>query len=196
MASSRGFSFAQRRALMSTGMSSRGRTRRQGPFRRGSVARGLSQLENRWVMRGTAVILMFAGALLASAPSGHAFRAPYPQSAQAQMDDFDGNWVGSGRIARPIFRTRCGDGPLIEMRIQDGTAKAVFKAFVKGKSKAGLKSHVIPLSGRIDDDGRLELSGYESAAMAILLASNGSGEGTWEFRNLFCDGTLRVRRKP
>lgn len=141
------------------------------------------------------MILVFAIALLASVPLGHAFQAPYRQSAQAQIDDFDGNWVGSGQIARPVFRARCGNGPLIELRIQDGTAKAVFKAFVKGKSKSGLKSHVIPLSGRIDGDGRLELSGYESAAMAVLSASNGSGEGTWEFRNLICDGTFRVRRK-
>lgn len=147
-------------------------------------------------MRGTAIILAFSISLLASVPSGHAFQTPFTQSAQAQIGDFDGEWVGSGRIARPIFRTRCGNGPLIELRIQNGTAKAVFKAFAKGKAKTGLKSHVIPLSGRIDGDGKLELTGYESAAMAVLLASNGSGEGTWEFRNLVCDGTFRVRRKP
>jgi len=85
---------------------------------------------------------------------------------------------------------------LIELKIQDGAAKAVFKAFVKGRSKSGIQSLVITLSGAIDGDGKLELSGYESGVMAVLSASNGSGEGTWEFRNLACHGTFRVRRNP
>jgi len=147
------------------------------------------------VMRGTAILFVLSSSLLAFNPSGHAFQTPFTQSAQAQIRDFDGEWVGSGHIAWPIFRANCGNGPLIELKIQNGTAKAVFKTFAKGKAKSGLKSRVIPLSGRIDRDGKLELSGYESAAMAVLLASNGTGEGTWEFRNVVCNGTFRVRRK-
>ena len=48
------------------------------------------------------------------------------------------------------------------------------------------------LSGAIDDQGRLELSGFQSYAMAVLSASDGSGEGQWETRTLMCHGTFRV----
>ena len=51
------------------------------------------------------------------------------------------------------------------------------------------------LSGAIDDQGRLELSGFQSDAMAVLSASDGSGEGQWETRTLVCHGTFQVRRR-
>lgn len=146
-------------------------------------------------MKSTAMTLVVAVALLASVLSGHAFEGPFTQSAQPQLDYFDGNWVGSGANARPIFRTRCGNGPLVEITIQDGATMAVFKAFVKGKARSGLRSHLIRLSGAIDRDGKLELSGYESSATVNLSASDGLGEGTWEFRKLVCHGSFRGRRK-
>lgn len=147
-------------------------------------------------MRVSAIIFLCFMSLLTSVQSSYAFRAPFTQFAQAQIGDFDGEWVGSGQIARPIFKSRCGNGPLINLKIENGTAEAVFKAFAKGKAKTGLKTRVVFLRGRIDSDGQLELSGQDSAAKAVLLASNGSGEGTWEFRNLVCEGIFRVRRKP
>ena len=151
-------------------------------------------------MRRPVLLLLLAAALLASAPARSAAPAPAPQSAQARSDAFDGTWVGSGRIARPIFRSWCGDGPLVEMTIQDGAARAVFKAYAKGKARAGLRSYVITLTGVVDGDGNgdgaLTLTGYEARATLALSASGGTGEGTWEFRRLACYGDFRVRKRP
>jgi len=161
-------------------------------------------------MRRPVLLLLVAAALLASSPASSAAPppAPAPQSAQAGTDSFDGTWVGSGRIARPIFRSWCGDGPLVKMTIQDGAARAVFKAFAKGKARAGLRSYVITLTGVVEGDGALTLTGYEASATLALSARDGTGagtgagtgegtgEGTWEFRRLACYGNFRVRRKP
>lgn len=155
-------------------------------------------------MRRPALLLLVAAALLASSPASSAAPPPAPQSAQAGTDSFDGTWVGSGRIARPIFRSWCGDGPLVKMTIQDGAARAVFKAFAKGKARAGLRSYVITLTGVVEGDGALTLTGYEASATLALSARDGTGdgtgegtgEGTWEFRRLACYGNFRVRRKP
>ena len=139
------------------------------------------------------MILIFAAMFPASASASDAFQTIYTQSAQAQIDAFDGTWVGSGSNARTIFRTRCGDGPLVEMKIQKGAAKAILKTFAKGRARSGLLSRVIPLSGIINSDGKLELTGYESSATVDLSASDGLGEGTWEFRKLACHGSFRVQ---
>ena len=118
---------------------------------------------------------------------------PTTQPAQAKIADFDGNWVGSGSNARAAFRNRCGSGPLVELTIQDGAAKAVFRFTIR---RGIIRSEVLTLSGAIDDHGRLEISDFQSDAMAVLSARDGSGDGTWEARGLACHGTFRVRRRP
>ena len=63
---------------------------------------------------------------------------PAMQPAQAQIGDFNGKWVGSGRNARAAFRSRCGSGPLVQLTIHDGSARAVFRfTLVSTTSSAG-----------------------------------------------------------
>ncbi len=121
---------------------------------------------------------------------------PTTQPAQAQIGDFDGNWVGSGSNARAAFRNRCGSGPLVKLIIQDGAARAVFRFTIRRGMERDVRSEVLTLNGAIDDHGRLELSDFQSDAMAVLSARDGSGDGTWEARGLACHGTFRVRRRP
>ncbi len=118
------------------------------------------------------------------------------QSSQAQSGDFDGSWVGSGRRSPNVSRNRCGDGPLVELTIQGGTARAVFRLPVRRGRDQRPRTEVLSLNGGVDDQGKLELFGFQSEAMAVLLASDGSGEGTWETRTLVCHGTFPVRRRP
>ena len=118
---------------------------------------------------------------------------PTTRPAQAQIGDFDGNWVGSGSNARAAFRNRCGSGPLVKLTIQDGAARGVFKFTTRKKD---VRSEVLTLNGAIDDHGRLELSDFRSDAIAVLSARDRSGDGTWETRGLACHGTFRVRRRP
>ena len=118
------------------------------------------------------------------------------QSAQAQIGGFDGRWVGSGSNARAAFRNRCGNGPLVEITIQDGAARAVFRLTVRRGMDRRPRTEVLSLNGAIDDQGKLELSGFQSDAMAVLSASGESSDGTWETRSLACHGTFRVRRRP
>ncbi|MGI9383578.1 MAG: hypothetical protein ACR2PO_10520 [Methyloligellaceae bacterium] len=121
---------------------------------------------------------------------------PRTQAAQAQIRDFDGKWVGSGSNARNSFRLRCGNGPLVDLTIQNGAAKAVLKFFVRRTLDNDVQSHVIPLNGTIDDHGRMELSGYQASASAVLSAESGSGDGTWETRELVCNGRFQVNHRP
>ena len=120
----------------------------------------------------------------------------YTQSSQARFGDFDGSWVGSGRRSPNVSRNRCGDGPLVELTIQDGAARSVFRLPVRRGRDQRLRTEVLSLRGGVDDQGQLELSGHESDAKAVLSASGGSGEGTWEFRSIACHGTFQVRRRP
>ena len=122
--------------------------------------------------------------------------APTTQPAQAQIGDFDGNWVGSGSNTRPGLRTRCGNGPLINLTIQAGAASAVFRFTIRRGLEKGVRSEVLPLRGAIDDHGRLQLSDFQSDVVGVLSARNGSGDGSWETRGLACHGTFRVRRGP
>ena len=121
---------------------------------------------------------------------------PTTQPAQAEIGDFNGKWVGSGSNARAAFRNRCGNGPLVDLTIQDGAAKAVFRFTIRKGMERGIRSEVLPLSGTIDDHGRLELSDFQSDVLAVLSARDGTGDGSWETRGLACHGTFRVRRKP
>jgi len=147
-------------------------------------------------MNLAAMALGLAVPFLTSIGLGHAVPEPPVQTAQAQTNAFDGNWVGSGRNARASARNRCGDGPLVELTVQDGEAKAVFKLTVPHSKNVGLKRHVFPINGSVDDDGALTLSGHQADATATLSASGEPSEGTWEIGSLACDGTFRVRRKP
>jgi hypothetical protein len=121
---------------------------------------------------------------------------PTTQPAQAQIGDFDGNWVGSGSNARAAFRNRCGNGPLVDLTIQNGAARAVFRITVRRRTDERPRTEVLTLNGAIDDHGRLEVSGRQSDAIAVLSARDGSGDGAWETRGLACHGTFRVRRRP
>lgn len=121
---------------------------------------------------------------------------PTTQPAQAQIGDFDGNWVGSGSNARAAFRNRCGNGPLVDLTIEDGAARAIFRFTVRRGMERDVRSEVLTLNGAIDDHGRLELSHIQSDAIAVLSARDGSGDGAWETRGLACHGTFRVRRRP
>lgn len=121
---------------------------------------------------------------------------PTTQPVQAQIGDFNGKWVGSGSNARAAFRTRCGNGPLVDLTIQDGAAKAVFRFTIQRGMERGIRSEVLPLTGMIDDHGRLELSDFQSDVLAVLAARDGTGDGSWQTRGLACHGTFRVRRKP
>lgn len=118
---------------------------------------------------------------------------PTPRTGLAGLD---GHWVGSGSTARNLARNRCGRGPLIDLTIDQGAARAVFRLTVRRGMDRRPHTEVIPLNGRIDDQGQLELSGFQSTARALLSAKEESGEGTWETRSLACHGTFRVRRKP
>ena len=121
---------------------------------------------------------------------------PTTRPAQAKIDDFNGNWVGSGSHARAAFRNRCGNGPLVDLTIQSGSARAIFRfTFRRGMDK-GMRTEVLSLSGAINDHGRLVLSDFQSDALAVLSARDGSGDGSWEARGLACHGTFRVRRRP
>jgi len=122
--------------------------------------------------------------------------APATQPVQAPIGDFNGNWVGSGRNALAAFRTRCGSGPLIQMTIQDGSARAVFHFTLRRGLERDLESIVVIMTGAIDDHGRLELSDFESLARAVLSARDGSGDGSWQTSGLACHGTFRVHRNP
>ena len=121
---------------------------------------------------------------------------PTTQPAKAQIGDFDGNWVGSGSNARAAMRNRCGNGPLVDLTIQNGSDRGVFRFTVRRGLERGMRSEVVALSGNIDDHGRLELSDFQSDVVAVLSARDGSGDGTWETRGLACHGTFRVRRRP
>ncbi len=121
---------------------------------------------------------------------------PATQPAQAQIGDFDGNWVGSGSNARAAFRNRCGNGPLVNLTVQNGAARAVFRFTVRRRMDERPRTEVLTLNGAIDDHGRFEVSGLQSDAIAVLSARDGSGDGAWETRGLACHGTFRVRRKP
>jgi hypothetical protein len=120
---------------------------------------------------------------------------PTTQPAQAKIHDFDGTWVGSGSNARAAFRNRCGSGPLVELAIQDGAARAVFRFTIRRGMERNVRSEVFTLNGAIDDHGRLQLSDFQSDAVAVLSARDGLGDGTWETRGLACHGTFRMRRK-
>ena len=85
---------------------------------------------------------------------------------------------------------------MVDLTIQDGAARAVFRFTVKWGMEQGIRSEVLTLSGAIDDHGRLELSNFQSDVMAVLSARDGTGDGTWETRGLACHGTFRVRRGP
>ena len=124
--------------------------------------------------------------------------APQPttQPVLAKIGDFDGDWAGSGSIARAAFRTRCGGGPLVEVTIQDGAARAIFRFTVRRGMERDMRSEVLTLNGTIDDHGRLNLTDFQSDVIAVLSARDGSGDGTWETRGLACHGSFRVRRRP
>jgi hypothetical protein len=117
------------------------------------------------------------------------------QPAQAQTGDFDGRWVGSGSNARAAFRNRCGNGPLVDLTIQDGSARAVFSFTVRRRTDRRPRREVLSLSGAVEGQGKLVLSGFQSEAMAVLSASGEPSDGTWDTRRLACHGTFRVRRK-
>ena len=121
---------------------------------------------------------------------------PATQPAQAQLGDFNGKWVGSGSNARAAFRNRCGSGPLVQLTIQDGSARAVFRFTIRKGMERELRSEVLPLSGTIDDHGRLQLSDFQSDVIGVLSARDGTGDGSWETRGLACNGTFQVRRRP
>jgi hypothetical protein len=118
------------------------------------------------------------------------------QSSKAQSSKFDGGWVGSGSNARAAFRNRCGNGPLVEITIQDGAARAVFRLTVRRGMERRPRTEVLSLNGAIDGRGKLVLSGFQSDAMVVLSATGESSDGTWDTRRLACHGTFRVRRRP
>jgi len=122
--------------------------------------------------------------------------APATPAVQAPIGDYNGTWVGSGKNARPAFRTRCGYGPLIQLKIQDGSARAVFHFTRRQGLERDLESIVLNMTGAIDDHGRLKLADFQSLASAVLSARDGSGDGSWETSGLACHGTFRVHRKP
>ena len=148
------------------------------------------------MMKAAAVTLGLAVPLVLSAPFGHVMQGSLVRPAEAQSDAFDGHWVGSGRNAQASARNRCGDGPLVDMTIQDGAARAVFKLTVPKGLTSGVRMHVIPMEGSVGGDGRLTLSDQQSNATASLSAGSGSGEGTWEIGSLACQGSFQVQRKP
>ena len=117
------------------------------------------------------------------------------QPSQAPSGEFDGNWVGSGSNARNAFRTRCGSSPLVDLTIQDGSARAVFSFTVRRRTDRRPRREVLSLSGAVEGQGKLVLSGFQSEAMAVLSASGEPSDGTWDTRRLACHGTFRVRRK-
>ena len=120
---------------------------------------------------------------------------PVTQPAQAQIGDFDGEWVGSGSNARAAFRNRCGYGPLVVLTLQDGAARATFKFTVRRRFDERPRTELLTLNGAIDDHGRLELSDFQSDVVAVLSARDRLGDGTWETRGLACHGTFKVRRR-
>ena len=141
---------------------------------------------------------IFLAALLAMTACGETQQAqrqafkdratkPVTQPVQAQIGDFNGKWVGSGNNARAAFRSRCGSGPLVRLNFQFTIRKGM---------ERDLRSEVLPLTGTIDDHGRLELSDFQSDVIGVLSARDGSGDGSWETRGLACNGTFRVRRRP
>ncbi len=117
------------------------------------------------------------------------------QPVQAELSAFNGTWVGSGRIARPAFRNRCGNGPLVQLDIADGRARAVFKLTSRRRMDERPRQTVLNLSGSLDDHGRLELKDFQSDVLGVLSARDGTGDGAWETRGLACHGTFSVRRK-
>jgi hypothetical protein len=121
---------------------------------------------------------------------------PRTQAEQAQTGDFDGRWVGSGTNARAAFRTRCGNGPLIELTIQNGSAKGVMKFFVRRPLNNEMRSDVVPVTGTVDDHGRLDLTGHQATFTGVLSVQSGSGDGSWDVRTLACHGTFQVNHRP
>ena len=121
---------------------------------------------------------------------------PRTQAAQAQIGEFDGRWVGSGNNARAAFRTRCGNGPLIELTIQNGSAKGVMKFFVRRPLNNEMRSDVVPVTGTVDDHGRLDLTGHQATFTGVLSVQSGSGDGSWDVRTLACHGTFQVNHRP
>ena len=153
------------------------------------------------IPRAMSLAVLFAVAACGSTHLTLGQQAPAPaeprtQAAQAQIGDFDGRWVGSGRNARSAFTTRCGSGPLIELTIQNGTAKGVMKFFVRRPMNNEMRSDLIPVTGAIDDHGRLDLSGHQATFTGVLSAQSGSGDGSWDVRTLACYGTFQVRHRP
>lgn len=128
----------------------------------------------------------------ASAPPAE----PQTQAAQAQIGDFDGRWVGSGSNARASYVTRCGSGPLIDLTIQNGSARGVLKFFINRPLVTEMRTDVVPITGTIDDYGRLSLTGHQATFTGVLSAEAGSGDGSWDVRTLACNGTFRVNRRP
>lgn len=147
-------------------------------------------------MKVAAIVFAFAVPLLVSAPLAPGLEGPLVQSVQAQDNAFDGHWVGSGQNAQASSRNRCGDGPLVDLTIGGGKARAVFKLTVPKGLTSSVRMHVIPMEGSVSGDGELTLSDQQSNATASLSASSGSDEGTWKIGSLACEGTFRVQRQP
>jgi hypothetical protein len=84
---------------------------------------------------------------------------------------------------------------LVDLTIQDGSARAVFSFTVRRRTDRRPRREVLSLSGDVDGQGKLVLSGFQSEAMAVLSASGEPSDGTWDTRRLACHGTFRVRRK-
>ena len=136
---------------------------------------------------------IFAVGFMIPSPPGYAQHRINSQLSQVQTNGFDGQWVGSGRGSTGLSRNRCADGPIIELTVQAGVAKATLKLVLKKTKEIDIE--VIPLRGTIDDQGNMKLAGYESNVIGILSASEGSGEGTWEIMTYGCRGAFRVRKK-
>ncbi len=144
-------------------------------------------------MRIFSIGLIFAvGVMILSLP-GYAQHSFNNQLSQVQTNDFDGQWVGYGRSSPNLSRNRCGDGPIIELTVQAGIAKATLKLVTQRAQKIDIA--VIPLRGTIDDQGNMKLAGYESKVLGILSASKGLGEGTWEIVTHGCRGAFELRYK-
>jgi hypothetical protein len=133
--------------------------------------------------------------LLLLSTSGHADQSLYRQVSEAHTDVFEGSWIGSGSAPNTI-RHRCGFGPKVELTVRGSAVEALLKLPIrKGRSRE-FDIIVIPLNGSIDDQGDLELAGYESRMKGSLSAGDRSGEGTWNIITFKCHGSFRVRKKP
>ena len=136
---------------------------------------------------------IFAVGFVVPSPPGYAQHNLNSQLSDVQTNDFDGQWVGYGHSSPNSSRYRCGDGPIIELTVQAGLAKAALKFALK--KTQGIDIAVIPLRGKIDDQGNMRLAGYESQVIGVLSASKKSGEGTWEIVTYGCRGSFRLRNR-